>query len=80
MIDIYPLTIINDRYTGTYSGGEFTAWNMDYHEIPIAPDDDDVTCATFWARNKIPVGRGKTPEEAVRDLGRRLKLEGGGRR
>lgn len=26
----YPLTIIADRYNGTYSGGRFTAWNMDY--------------------------------------------------
>ena len=33
MNEIYPLTIINDRYAGTYSGGIFTAWNMDYYEI-----------------------------------------------
>ena len=80
MIDIYPLTIINDRYTGTYSGGKFTAWNLDYYKIPVDPDDDDVTCMAFWATNKIPVGRGDSPEDAVKDLERRLGLEGGGER
>ena len=73
MNEIYPLTIINDRYTGTYSGGIFTAWNMDYHEIPTDPDEDDVTCMLFWAKTDIIVGRGETPQEAVDDLIRRLE-------
>ena len=73
MNEIYPLTIINDRYTGTYSGGIFTAWNMDYYEIPTDPDEDDVTCMLFWAKTDIIVGRGDTPQEAVDDLTRRLE-------
>ena len=73
MNEIYPLTIINDRYTGTYSGGIFTAWNMDYYEIPTDPDEDDVTCMLFWAKTDIIVGRGKTPQEAVDDLRQRLE-------
>lgn len=73
MNEIYPLTIINDRYTGTYSGGIFTAWNMDYYEIPTDPDEDDVTCMLFWAKTDIIVGRGETPQEAVDDLKRRLE-------
>ena len=73
MNEIYPLTIINDRYTGAYSGGEFTAWNMDYYEIPTEPAEDDVTCMLFWGTTKIPVGRGETPQEAVEDLKRRLE-------
>lgn len=73
MNEIYPLTIINDRYTGTYSGGEFTAWNMDYSEIPTEPAEDDVTCMWFWSDTEIPIGRGKTPQEAVDDLRRRLE-------
>ena len=73
MNEIYPLTIINDRYTGTYSGGIFTAWNMDYYEIPKDPDEDDVACMLFWAKTDIIVGRGETPQEAVDDLKRRLE-------
>lgn len=75
MNEIYPLTIINDRYTGTYSGGIFTAWNMDYYEIPTDPDEDDVTCMLFWAKTDIIVGRGETPQEAVDDLKRRLEAQ-----
>lgn len=26
--DIYPLTIVKDRYTGVYSGGIYTAWKL----------------------------------------------------
>ena len=73
MNEIYPLTIINDRYTGTYSGGIFTAWNMYYYEIPTEPAEGDVICIRFWETTKIPVGRGETPQEAVDDLTRRLE-------
>ena len=73
MHEIYPLTIIADRYCDTYSGGKFTAWNMDYYEIPTEPAEDDVTCMRFWGKTKIPVGRGETPQEAVEDLKRRLE-------
>ena len=73
MNEIYPLTIISDRYGGSYSGGDFTAWNMDYYEIPTDPDEDDVTCMLFWTKTDIIVGRGDTPQEAVDDLKRRLE-------
>ncbi len=71
--DVYPLTIVSDRYSGTYSGGKYTAWNL-----RSAPDEvwyDDVTCATFFSSTDIPYGVGNTPEEAVEDL--KGKLKGG---
>ena len=46
--DIYPLTIVKDRYNGCYSRGEWTAWNCDADEVPPDISDDDVTCACFW--------------------------------
>ena len=46
--DTYPLTITKDRYTGVYSGGEWTAWNCDADEVPSDISDDDVTCCYFW--------------------------------
>ena len=73
MTEIYPLTITRDRYCGAYSGGYFTAWNMDYYEIPTEPEEDDVSCMMFWYTTDIVVGRGETPQEAVDDLTRRLE-------
>lgn len=67
-MEIYPLTITKDRYCGTYSRGEYLAWKLDIWEVPRDPFEDDVTCMMFWDMNKIPVGRGETPEAAVSDL------------
>lgn len=72
--DIYPLTIVEDRYTGVYSNGEYTAWNMYFDEIPQDIDGDDVSCYDFWHSYNGIVGLGRTPNEAIEDL--RQKLEG----
>ena len=71
-IDIYPLTIVCDRYSGTYSGGKYTAWNMDFDDVPKAIDADDMNCRSFWHLYKGVVGLGATPNEAVEDLQRKL--------
>ena len=47
--DIYPLTITKDRYTGVYSGGEWTAWYCDADMVPHEIASDDVTCCDFWS-------------------------------
>ena len=65
---IYPLTITADRYSGVYSGGNFIAWNLDADEIPDDIYSDDCGCHEFWLTNKIPVGKGKTVEEAIGNL------------
>lgn len=49
----YPLTICVDRYSGAYSGGEFTAWNLDANEVPEEIHSDDVTCSLFWDKMKF---------------------------
>ena len=66
----YPLTIVYDRYNGTYSGGIFTAWNLDCEDVPEAISDDDVSCADFWssASDGYVVGKGSTPQEAIQNL------------
>ena len=73
MNEIYPLTIVADRYTGSYSKGVFTAWNLQCNKIPDAIDDSDIECMNFWDDNKIKVGLGKTPTEAMEDLRNKLK-------
>jgi hypothetical protein len=73
--DIYPLTIICDRYSGTYSGGEYLAFNLDFCEIPQAVLGDDTTAMEFWdyySKDYI-VGKGRTVSQALLDLYMKLK-------
>lgn len=70
--DIYPLVIIEDRYTGVYSNGKYTAWNMYFEDIPREIDEDDVTCRNFWHECEEIVGLGDTPNEAVEDLRQKM--------
>jgi len=68
---IYPLTIIADRYSGVYSGGEYTAWPGDEEDIPDEVSMDGVTCAHEWGVIKSErqhVGIGCTPSVALVDL------------
>lgn len=77
---IYPLVIISDRYDGAYSGGKYTAWNVDFDEIPSDIDSDDVWCHNFWhEQEENPtyfVGKGDTVSEALADLYIKLKSAG----
>ena len=69
----YPLTIIKDRYQGTYSGGKFTAWNLKHFDVPEAIQGDDLTASVFWQYDDFIVGKGDTPEEAILDLIEKLE-------
>ncbi len=64
----YPLTIIADRYMGTYSGGMYVAFPLDAKEIPEGPDQSDIECMNFWDDYEDPYGIGKTPNEALQNL------------
>ena len=78
--EIYPLVIVKDRYTGTYSRGKYTAWNVYFNEIPSEIDDEDAVCRNFWyAQEDNPtyiVGKGNTVSEALADLYINLKQRG----
>ena len=74
--DLYPLTIISDRYGGTYSGGVYTAWPLCFNEIPEDIEDSDVPCFCFWEHvDKSFIGMGATIEEAKMDLIAKLKAK-----
>lgn len=75
MHDIYPIAVVTDRYWGTYSGGIWTAWNCRPTEIPEAIFADDIPCSDFWSTTTMIIGRGRTPEDAIEDLKRRLEQE-----
>jgi len=63
---MYPIIVISDRYSGVYSGAEWTAFNT--YDVPSGPADSDTECSDFWQCPNMPVGRGSTPNAAVADL------------
>lgn len=65
---VYPCTILADRYTGAYSGGEWTAWPMDADEIPVAVASGNTECDAFWRNYDGLVGTGSDPIKAMMDL------------
>lgn len=68
---IYPLTVVCDRYGGAYSGGRYTAWNLDHYNVPDSIHGDDMTCMEFWedsSQKYGKVGKGSTIKEAMDDL------------
>jgi len=69
---IYPITVVQDRYGGCYSGAGWIAWNLESESVPHDPQSDDVSCANFWYENTETVGKGNSPDEAVIDLARNL--------
>jgi hypothetical protein len=74
-LNLYPLTIVRDRYTGCYSGGKFTAWNLYPEDISEEIYADDVGCSSFFSHTKIIYGRGETPNDAFMDLINMLEKE-----
>lgn len=47
MRDVYPVTIISDRYGDTYSGAPWPAFNLDPENVPEDVAGDDVECMMF---------------------------------
>lgn len=74
--NIYPVTIMKARYQGCYEGGQWLAFNCDHYDVPMAVIEDDIACATFFdeynksnrKKNQCKIGRGETPDEALKDL------------
>lgn len=73
--NVYPITIICDRYGGSFSGGAFTAWNLDYDCIPSAVNAGDIEHSSFFLddKNDYIIGIGSTPSKALKDLAKKLR-------
>ncbi len=69
-IEVYPLTIIADRYDGAYSDAKFLAFNL--FQIPNKVGSGDEDEAEFWREGgeheKYKIGRGEDPNAALLDL------------
>jgi len=63
-----PITIIEDRYNGTYTGFQWISFNLNDDEVPQEVSGSDLVHAEFWTKNTIVVGMGNTPDEAVEEL------------
>lgn len=72
---INGITVIQDRYCGTWSGGKYTAWDMPLSKIPYAIIDNDVPCRDFWysTAKEYLIGIGDNPHEAYEDLIKKRK-------
>jgi hypothetical protein len=68
LLNPYPLTIVLDRYGGTYSKGLYLAFPLEYWDVPLDASGDDVECMEFWNEWIEPVGRGSSPDDALNDL------------
>jgi hypothetical protein len=74
---VYPLSIVAARYGGVYEGGEYLAFPCDPDAIPEGWDSGDVACATWFSERLLsPIGRGRTPDDALSDLVQRLRRHG----
>lgn len=72
-VDLYPVIVVQDRYSGVYSGGKWWAvaraderlqeviWNFPAF-------DGDTECHNFWLDPPDWIAVGKTPDEAVQAL------------
>ena len=71
----YPCTIVLDRYSGAYSGGIWTAWPLEWWEIPNEISESDTPCRVWWdANRKLKIGKGSSPDEALSDLLKKFKV------
>ena len=75
-LNVYPVTIIMDRYGGCYSGALWLAFNDFYYEIPGEVDGSDVECMMYWEEaDKSKIGFGSSIQEAYQDLVKKLKQQ-----
>jgi hypothetical protein len=69
--ELYPVTIVMDRYGGVYSNAKWLAIQCDNTQVPDEIWSDDGDEMNFWRSHKdseLPIGKGETPNEALEDL------------
>nr|WP_299911297.1 hypothetical protein [Sphingomonas bacterium] len=76
--DLYPVAVIQDRYRGTYSNGEWLAICHAGEDedgtsrigwlLKLGPGDDDIEAADFWSSPPSWIAVGPTPDQAVANL------------
>jgi len=75
---LYPIVLVQDRYSGAYSGGAWLALaegDRSYEEasrigwiMSHGPSGNDLEAAAFWQAHPAWIATGKTPDEAIARL------------
>ena len=69
----WPLTIIASRYSGTYEGGKYLAFPLCATRLDEEIYGDDTDCDWWFTEYRLePIGRGATPDKALKDLRARV--------
>lgn len=72
---LYPVTIFRARYGGSYEGSDWVALWADLEDFPDDAAGSDVECVAWYAnadKHGAPLGRGASPDEALKDLCRSI--------
>jgi hypothetical protein len=72
---LYPVTIVQARYGGTYEGGVWLAFPVDPEVVGTTNwNGSDTACSEFYLDHAhVPIGRGGDPAEALADLNYRIR-------
>lgn len=66
------ISLVKDRYSGCYSGAPWLAFPDEIPEFVGGGDSDELN---GWLGYSAPVGKGDTPELALRNLLKQYALE-----
>lgn len=76
-IELWPVAIHEDRYSGSYSGGSWLATSGDLSLFGSAVYGDDIEASRFWRSTRsVRIGVGDTPETALANLVKRWEAAG----
>lgn len=71
---VHPLTVLASRYRGTYEGAPWVAFNERPEDLKQAMSDHISGGSFFRLYERFkPIGRGKSPDEAIRDLAQKVR-------
>lgn len=74
---LYPVTIVQARYNGSYEGRSWLAFPVRPHELNHGSspwnewNGDDIECMQWWdavIAKQVPIGRSGTPDGALNSL------------
>ena len=81
-LEMYPIAVVQDRYGGCYSKGEWLVISKTTHLENGAyriircldgdPHGEDFDAQLFWRDPPEWIAAGKTPEEAIANLRKKL--------
>lgn len=72
---LWPVTIIESRYGGTYEYAKFLAFNISPGELGETDAMGcDFECQLFFKTTKLLIGRGSDPNGALLDLERQFHI------